>query len=111
MSNSSQENIVNNSIKLSFVVPAYNESEKIGTVLSQLSSNFPGQEILLVDDASTDNTSEIAGKVSGVKVVRHNKNRGPGGAIKTGISNAAGDFIVILDADGQHPIEEIKKVK
>jgi len=96
--------------RISFVIPAYNEGEKVGTVLSELSANFPDHEILLVDDASTDNTAEVAGQLSAVRVLRHNKNRGPGGAIKTGISNASGDFIVIVDADGQHPIEEIRKV-
>ncbi len=49
-------------------------------------------------------------EICGDKVIRHNKNRGPGAAVKTGIQNATGDFVVIADADGQHPIEEIKKV-
>jgi len=97
-------------MKISFIIPSYNEEEKIGNVLGQLRENFPGHEIIVVDDASTDNTFKIARETHTDKVIRHNKNRGPGAAIKTGVLNASGDFVLIVDADGQHPIEEIKKV-
>lgn len=97
-------------MKISFIIPAYNEEENIGSVLRQLKENFPKHEIIVVDDASTDNTSKIAREIIGDKVLRHNKNRGPGAAMKTGILHATGDFVLTVDADGQHPIEEIKKV-
>jgi glycosyltransferase involved in cell wall biosynthesis len=97
-------------MKISFLIPAYNEEKNIGKVLKELKGHFPGHEIIVIDDASTDNTFRIAVGICGDKVIRHNKNRGPGAAIKTGILNARGDYVVLLDADGQHPIEEIKKV-
>jgi glycosyltransferase involved in cell wall biosynthesis len=97
-------------MKISFIVPAYNEQEKVGDVLKQLKENFQGHEIVAVDDASTDNTCNIIQKAGIDSLIKHNKNRGPGGAVKTGIAKATGDFIVIVDADGQHPMHEIQKV-
>jgi glycosyltransferase involved in cell wall biosynthesis len=97
-------------MKISFLIPAYNEEKNIGNLLKELKSCFPDQEIIVIDDASTDSTFQIAAKICGNSVIRHNKNRGPGAAVKTGILNATGDFVVIVDADGQHPVEEIKKV-
>ncbi|MBF0319543.1 MAG: glycosyltransferase family 2 protein [Nitrospirae bacterium] len=97
-------------MKISFVIPAYNEQMNIGAVLSQLRSNFPQAEIIVVDDASTDDTSQEAAKYNPDKVIRHNNNRGNGAALKTGIKNASGDFVIFVDSDGQHPIEEVIKV-
>ena len=97
-------------IKVSFVMPAYNEEDTISLVIKMLKEAFNGPEIVVVDDASMDNTSEKAIEAGADKVIRHNKNRGPGAAFKTGAANSEGDFIVIVDADGQHPVEEIKKV-
>lgn len=97
-------------MKISFIIPAYNEEQNIGSVLNHLKENFAGHEIIVVDDASTDNTIKIVQEMHIDKVLRHNKNRGPGAAFKTGILNATGDFVVIVDADGQHLIDEIIKV-
>lgn len=96
--------------RISFIIPAYNEEETIGIVLKQLKETFGDQEIVVVDDASTDDTYRISMEAGADRVVRHNKNRGPGAAFKTGVSQATGEFIVLVDADDQHPIEEIKKV-
>jgi glycosyltransferase involved in cell wall biosynthesis len=96
--------------RISFILPAYNEEETIGIVLKQLKETFGDQEIVVVDDASTDDTYSISIEAGADQVIRHNKNRGPGAAFKTGVSQATGEFIVLVDADDQHPIEEIKKV-
>jgi glycosyltransferase involved in cell wall biosynthesis len=64
-----------------------------------------GPEVIVVDDCSRDRTSEIVSRYADVKLVRHEKNRGYGGALKTGFSNATGDLLAFLDADGTYPPE------
>lgn len=96
--------------KISFIIPSYNEEETIGTVLKELKDAFRDQEILVIDDASTDNTFKIAEEICPGKVLRHIRNRGYGAALKTGLLNAAGEFAVFVDGDGQHSIEDINKV-
>ncbi len=97
-------------VKVSFVIPAFNEGATISEVVEMLKNNFNDQEIIVVDDASTDDTREKAIKAGANKVIKHNKNRGPGASFKTGVMNSSGDFVIIVDADGQHPVDEIKKV-
>jgi len=97
-------------MKVSFVIPAYNEEKTVGTVVESLKKEFPSAEIVVVDDGSKDRTFEVAVKAGADKVVRHENNQGLGGAISTGIKNATGDFCVIVDADGQHSAAEVKKV-
>ncbi|NWF98260.1 MAG: glycosyltransferase family 2 protein [Nitrospirae bacterium] len=104
------ENTLKTSFAVSFVIPAFNEADTISSVIENLRDNFAGQEIIVVDDASTDDTKEISIKAGADKVIRHNKNRGPGASFKTGIIHSSGDFVIIVDADGQHPLGEIKKV-
>lgn len=83
------------------VLPAYNEEENIGATISQLRHLYPGFEILVVDDGSTDQTSEIA-RQAGARVLPHPYNIGNGAAVKTGLRNAGGEWVVLMDADGQH---------
>ncbi|HTK59745.1 MAG TPA: glycosyltransferase family 2 protein [Candidatus Baltobacteraceae bacterium] len=90
------------------VIPAYNEEKTIGeTVRGALDV---ADRVLVVDDGSTDRTSEIA-SAAGATVVRHAVNRGLGGALGTGIEGAlrlGADAIVTMDADGQHRAEDAK---
>jgi glycosyltransferase involved in cell wall biosynthesis len=87
--------------RVSVVVPAYNEGASIGTLVSDLRHTGSWREIIVVDDGSTDDTSRRAAD-AGARVVRHPYNKGNGAAVKTGVRNAGGDFVLILDADGQH---------
>lgn len=94
---------------VSCIIPAYNEGEAIREVIGQILALHPDFEVILVDDGSSDNTAEIA-EQAGAKVVRHTYNIGNGAAVKTGIRNATGDIVVMLDADGQHPPQEINRL-
>ncbi|MBN1866086.1 glycosyltransferase [Candidatus Sumerlaeota bacterium] len=91
---------------VSVVIPAFNEAESVGEVVRRIAALNIANEIVVVDDGSTDGTADAA-REAGARVVRHSKNRGNGAAVRTGCEAARGEWIVMLDADGQHPAEEI----
>lgn len=86
---------------MTIVVPAFNEADSIGTVVTSLLAAAPWREVLVVDDGSTDGTGQAAGD-AGARVIRHPYNKGNGASVKTAIRAAAGEWILIVDADGQH---------
>jgi len=86
---------------VSIVIPALNEEDAIGDVVSQLRAEATWKEILVIDDGSRDATGARAMQ-AGADVVRHPYTKGNGAAVKTGIRRAQGEFILIVDADGQH---------
>jgi glycosyltransferase involved in cell wall biosynthesis len=90
---------------VSVVIPAMNEAEAIASVVTRLRSAAPWREIIVVDDGSEDGTGAQA-EAAGARVIRHPYNKGNGAAVKTGIRNASGEFILIVDADGQHQPED-----
>jgi glycosyltransferase involved in cell wall biosynthesis len=90
---------------VSIVIPAFNESESIAEVVGILGAAAAWREIIVVDDGSTDGTGNIAA-AAGAIVVRHAYNLGNGAAVKNGIRRAAGEYVLIVDADGQHPPED-----
>jgi len=93
--------------KVSVVIPAYNEAMSIGNVIANCKAFC--DEIIVVDDASTDDTAEIA-KNSGAAVIRNEKNLGVTKATQNGFKAAHGDIIVTMDADGQHDPSDIPKL-
>lgn len=98
---------------LSVVIPAYNEEAGIAEIAQRVlrikgdlkQVGVDHLELLVVDDGSKDKTAEIAEQIEGVRLIRHVKNKGYGGALKTGFSNAQGELIGFLDADGTYPPE------
>ena len=90
-----------NAGQTSVVIPAFNEAASIAPVVRGLTSAAPWLEILVVDDGSTDETGANAA-AAGARVIRHPYNKGNGAAVKSGIRAAAGAFVLIADADGQH---------
>jgi glycosyltransferase involved in cell wall biosynthesis len=86
---------------VSIVIPAYNEADAVGGVVSALSAAGGWHEIIVVDDGSADATAARAAD-AGATVVRHPYNKGNGAAVKSGIRRATGEFVLIIDGDGQH---------
>jgi glycosyltransferase involved in cell wall biosynthesis len=86
---------------VSVVIPALNEADAIGGVVSALLAAAPWREVIVVDDGSDDATGAAAA-AAGARVIRHPYNKGNGAAVKTGIRSASGEFVLIVDADGQH---------
>lgn len=99
----------NNTEKITILLPAYNEAENIGETISKLKALYPDFEILVVDDASTDQTVQNA-MAAGANVWPHPYNMGNGAAIKTGLRCASGDWIIMMDADGQHNPADIARL-
>lgn len=87
--------------QVSVVLPAFNEAEAIGDVVRDLAASARWHEILVVDDGSTDGTAEAAA-AAGARVIRQPYNKGNGAAVKAGIRAATGDYLLIVDGDGQH---------
>lgn len=97
-------------MKISVVIPAYNEAKVIGKVVREVKDKV--SQVIVVDDGSTDQTAEIA-RQAGATVTTHFLNRGQGAALQTGINfalNSGADIIVTFDADNQHRAEEIEEV-
>lgn len=94
---------------VSIIIPAYNEAENIGEVISKVRTLDPDFQILVIDDGSDDGTAEAA-QAAGAEVHSHPYNIGNGAAVKTGIREAAGDILVFMDGDGQHDPEDIPRL-
>jgi len=95
--------------KISVIIPAKNEAGGLPRVLEGLRAVLEPRgsyEIVVVDDGSSDGTSEVATR-GGARVVRHPYSMGNGAAVKAGMRAATGDVFVLMDADGQHAPEDV----
>jgi len=98
--------------KVLIALPAKDEEKKLGPVLDQIHRNFPGTDILIVDDGSTDRTSEVGGS-HGALVLRHDRNYGYARALQSAREFALErgyDHLVLCDADGQHEPQDIGRI-
>lgn len=102
-----------NKFDVSIIIPAYNEAaviaDVVARVLAALRETPYTFEVIVADDGSTDETAAVA-EAAGATVCRHPYNIGNGAAVKTGIRQAQGDILVMLDGDGQHPPEDIPRL-
>ena len=89
-------------MKLSVIIPVYNEVESIEEILRRVKATKMATEIVIVDDGSKDGTREVLKKLDGkgsVRVILHEKNQGKGASVRTGMKATKGDILLIQDAD------------
>lgn len=94
---------------LSIIIPAKNEGAALGLFLGDLRGRYKDAEIIVVDDGSSDQTSDVV-IAAGCRVVRHPYSKGNGAAIKTGARHASGQVLVFMDGDAQHRPEDIPRL-
>ena len=96
-------------VTLSIIIPVFNEARTVANVIKNVKSVDLGsinKELIVVDDCSTDKTRELLKVSNGIKLLCHDINRGKGAAIRTGLQHAAGDIILIQDADMEYDPKE-----
>ncbi len=89
-------------MKLSVIIPVYNEMESIQVILKRVQAQNLADEIVVVDDGSKDGTRDVLKELDGkdgVRIILHEKNKGKGAAVRTGMAAAKGDVLLIQDAD------------
>ncbi len=101
-------------MKLSILMPVYNEGERIANALKQaLAVEYPCEiELVVVNDGSRDQTAEVLSTVDDprLRVINHERNQGKGAAIRTAVDGAEGEYMVILDADLEYDPQDIPKL-
>lgn len=103
-------------VKLSVVIPAYNEAQTISQVIAKIrgvSLDGMDKEIIIVDDCSTDGTREEVSKYQSsrdVRVLYHQRNLGKGAALRSGFKAVTGDFVVIQDADLEYDPQDYPRL-
>lgn len=97
-------------MKLSILIPVYNERATILEILKRVQEVPYDKEIIAVDDGSTDGTRELLAQVQNATVLYHERNRGKGAAIQTALQHATGDIVVIQDADLEYDPRDYKQL-
>lgn len=101
-------------MKLSIIIPVYNEERTLKEIISRVKrARIPDgviSEIIAVDDASGDSSSEILKKIRDIKVISHKENLGKGAAVRSGIKAASGDVILIQDADLEYNPQDYSRL-
>ena len=113
----SQITLGNATLIVSVILPCFNEENSVESTLEVVSAalaSIPSHEIIVVDDGSTDSSGQVLARVGDrfptLRVITHERNRGYGAALKTGIRQARGELIAITDADGTYPNERLAEL-
>jgi glycosyltransferase involved in cell wall biosynthesis len=96
-------------MKISVIIPAYNEAHTILEILRRVQAMGIANEIVVVDDGSTDGTRDLLQELNGdgnLRIIMHERNKGKGAAVVTGIQNATGEVLIIQDADLEYDPRE-----
>ena len=104
-----KEGTMSENYAVTVIMPAYNEEPAIGATVKRVRELYPDFEILVADDGSTDATRAVA-EAAGARVVSHPYNIGNGAAVKDGLRAAKGEWVLLMDADGQHKPEDIARL-
>jgi glycosyltransferase involved in cell wall biosynthesis len=95
---------------VSIVIPAYDEAATIAIVLDRVRELDLRTEIIVVDDGSRDGTPDLVAGAPDVQLIRHERNRGKGAAVRTGIQASTGDIVVIQDADLEYDPRDLPRL-
>ena len=103
-------------MKLSVVIPVFNEAETVSVILERVQAIEVDKEIIVVDDCSSDGTSDVlsslAPRYSNLTLLQHDRNLGKGRALRTGFAAARGDYVIVQDADLEYdPADYAKLLK
>ena len=95
---------------ISVIIPIFNEQSVVKDTIERIKKTVPSSEIIAINDGSSDDTFNILNSIDGITIINHPYNLGYGASLKDGIKIANGQWIVITDADGTYPIEDIPKL-
>ena len=95
--------------EITIILPALNEAENIAAVVRDVREALPGAEVLVIDDGSADETAQLAAS-AGAEVLSHDRQRGYGAALRTGVESSDRTYVAFCDADGQHAAGDLARL-